>query len=85
MAAPAAASPPKAVTCGEAITAPGHYFLASDCSGDGIRIEASGVRLKLAGHTMDEAASPVKGRAQRQSAEVAGPLVVGAGRMATRR
>ena|SRR5437763_1765080 len=53
MAAPAAASPPKAVTCGEAITAPGHYFLASDCSGDGIRIEASGVRLKLAGHTMD--------------------------------
>jgi hypothetical protein len=35
--APAAASPPKAVTCGDTITAPGNYFLASDCSGDGIK------------------------------------------------
>ena len=53
VAAPASASAPTPVTCGEAITAPGHYVLASDCSGDGIRIEASGVRLKLAGHTID--------------------------------
>lgn len=53
MAAPAAASPPRPVSCGETISAPGHYFLAGNCSGDGVRITASNVRFRLAGHTMD--------------------------------
>ena len=52
-AATAAASPPKPVTCGDLITAPGQYFLASDCTGKGIRIAASDVHLKLDGHTLD--------------------------------
>ena len=47
-----AASPPTAVSCGSAITAPGQYFLAGDCSGPGITITASDVHLKLMGHTM---------------------------------
>ena len=47
-----AAGPPTAVTCGDAITAPGQYFLAGDCTGAGITITASDVHLKLMGHTM---------------------------------
>jgi parallel beta-helix repeat protein len=53
VAAPADASPPQPVTCGQTITAPGQYFLANDCSGSGIGIGANDVRLRLAGHTMD--------------------------------
>jgi parallel beta-helix repeat protein len=53
MTASAAASPPKAVTCGDTITAPGNYVLASDCSGDGVKIGAANVSLRLGGHTMD--------------------------------
>ena len=56
-AVPAAASPPKPVTCGDPITAPGQYFLASDCTGEGIRIAASDVHLKLDGHTTGAAAA----------------------------
>jgi hypothetical protein len=48
----AAAAPPTAVTCGSVISAPGEYYLAGDCSGAGIAITASDVRLKLNGHTM---------------------------------
>ena len=47
-----AAGPPTAVSCGSAITAPGQYFLAADCTGAGITIAASDVHLKLMGHTM---------------------------------
>src|SRR3989442_1504179 len=47
-----AEGPPTAVTCGSAITAPGQYFLAGDCTGAGITITASDVHLKLMGHTM---------------------------------
>lgn len=41
-----------AVTCGDTISAPGNYFLAADCIGDGITITASKVTLDLKGHTM---------------------------------
>jgi len=51
-AAPAMADPPTPVTCGNVITAPGEYVLASDCTGLGITIAASDVHLKLNGHTM---------------------------------
>jgi parallel beta-helix repeat protein len=46
------ADPPTAVTCGSVITAPGDYYLAGDCTGPGITINASGVHLKLDRHTM---------------------------------
>lgn len=49
----ALANPPTPVTCGSVITAPGEYYLASDCAGQGITISASNVYLKLNGHTMD--------------------------------
>lgn len=48
----AAAVEATAVTCGSVISAPGDYYLAGDCSGDGIRIMASDVRLELRDHTM---------------------------------
>src|SRR5205823_3313006 len=51
--APALAGGPTAVTCGSVITSPGDYYLASDCTGDGIIILASDVRLRLDGHTMN--------------------------------
>jgi hypothetical protein len=51
-AGPAGAAAPTAVTCGSAISAPGDYYLASDCTGPGITITASDVRLRLNGHTM---------------------------------
>lgn len=43
------------VSCGDTITAPGEYYLASDCAGgspNGITIASSHVHLKLDGHTM---------------------------------
>ena len=49
----AAADPPTPVTCPYTITAPGQYFLASDCTVEGITIAASDVHLKLMGHTMN--------------------------------
>jgi parallel beta-helix repeat protein len=49
--APAAAAD-TAVTCGATISAPGNYFLAANCSGPGITINASDVNLTLANHTM---------------------------------
>jgi len=51
-AGPAMANRPTPVTCGSVITAPGEYFLASDCSGAPINILASHVHLKLNGHTI---------------------------------
>lgn len=51
----AAADPPIPVTCGDTITRPGQYRLAGDCGPAvpaGITIFASGVHLKLDGHTM---------------------------------
>jgi parallel beta-helix repeat protein len=48
----AAAAAPTGVTCGDTITAPGHYFLTADCTGAGITIAASDVHLMLNGHTM---------------------------------
>lgn len=49
----AAAAPPMGVSCGSTISQPGDYFLMGDCSGVGIRIAASDVKLKLDGHTMN--------------------------------
>ena len=49
----AAAGGGTAKTCGDTINLPGNYFLAADCTGDGITITASNVTLKLKGHTMD--------------------------------
>jgi hypothetical protein len=52
-AGPAMAAPPMPVTCGSAITTPGEYVLAGDCTGiNGIVIVSSDVHLKLNGHTM---------------------------------
>jgi len=48
----ALADQPTPVTCGSVIVAPGEYYLASNCAGRGIRINASDVHLKLNGHTM---------------------------------
>lgn len=47
-----AAGAATAVSCGSTISAPGKYFLAANCSGPGIAINASNVTLKLKGHTM---------------------------------
>jgi hypothetical protein len=53
LAGSAAGAPPRGVTCGDTISAPGHYFLIGNCStGFGISINASDVKLKLDGHTM---------------------------------
>jgi parallel beta-helix repeat protein len=40
------------VTCGDVITAPGSYYLSGNCTGPGIQIAASNVKLKLKGYTM---------------------------------
>jgi parallel beta-helix repeat protein len=48
------AQSPTVVGCGSVISVPGHYALGADetCSGDGITIAASSVRLNLAGFTL---------------------------------
>ncbi len=51
----AGAQSKRTVTCGDKITAPGDYWLSSDCKGDGIEITASDVHLFMNGHTLTSA------------------------------
>ena len=60
---PVRSQQPTVVGCGSVISAPGHYVLGADetCSGDGVTIAASSVRLNLAGFTLTGPGNPSAG------------------------